>query len=89
MESNTDEVQSYYQQFLGRLANPSGLETFVGDLQADVAEEAVVASLVGSQEYLIRASARLGAPLNATFFAPGVLDAGAPGAPVPAGFLFP
>src|SRR5581483_11533258 len=59
-ESLTDEVESYYMQYLGRTADAGGLATYVNDLLAGATEEVIVASIVGSQEYAVRASAGLG-----------------------------
>src|SRR5262249_37894657 len=87
-ESRTDEVGSYYQQFLGRTADAGGLAAFVADLQNGATNEQVVALIVASQEYFQRAGSGLASPANPNFFTPGNLAAGAPGAPVPAGFLF-
>jgi len=88
-ESLTDEVESYYAEFLGRAADPGGLATYVNDLLAGATEEMVVAVIVSSQEYALRATAGLGSPVNLNFYTPTNLAAGATGAPTPAGFLFP
>jgi len=84
-----DEVSSYYQQFLGRLPDTGGFTHWVDQLNSGVTNELVVAGIVGSQEYCMRATAGLGSPVNPNFFTPANLAAGAPGAPTPAGFLFP
>ncbi len=88
-EARMDQVESYYQQFLGRMADPGGLASWVGLLQNGKTNEFVVAGIVGSEEYCIRATAGLGSPVNPNFFTPANLATGAPGAPVPAGFMFP
>ncbi len=54
-ESDTDEVQSLYQQFLQRAADSTGLADFVAALQQGVMNEVVIAEIVGSAEYFGRA----------------------------------
>jgi len=47
-------VQNFYQSFLGRPADNSGLQNFVSALQQRVREETVILNLTGSDEYFIR-----------------------------------
>jgi hypothetical protein len=54
-ESDTDEVQSLYGQFLHRPADASGLTGFTAALQQGVPNEIVIANIVGSDEYFGRA----------------------------------
>jgi hypothetical protein len=89
VESNTVEIQSYFEQFLGRVADPSGLSSFLSALQSSVPEEVVIAAILGSGEYATRATNELGAPINPNFYTPAVLAGNAPGSPGIAGFLFP
>jgi hypothetical protein len=51
-EYRTDLIQSYYQRFLNRAADPGGLKTFIGALQSGVSDEQVITAIVGSREYL-------------------------------------
>jgi hypothetical protein len=44
-------VQSYYQRFLHRTAEPGGLAAWVADLQGGARDEAVIAGIISSQEY--------------------------------------
>src|SRR5262249_5124794 len=50
-ESDTLEVRNLYTQYLRRAADPGGLNNFVNALQAGLPNEAVIATLVGSQEF--------------------------------------
>jgi len=54
VEAHTLLVQHYYQAYLGRPADPSGLATFVNALGAGTTDEQVLALLLGSPEYLQR-----------------------------------
>ena len=49
-EFQQDLVQSYYQEFLGRNADPGGLGAFGALLQQGAPDEAVIAALLGSAE---------------------------------------
>jgi hypothetical protein len=59
VEAEQRLVQSYYQRFLHRAADRTGLDTFVGLLQRGdptlrVRDEDVLAAIVGSAEYFAR-----------------------------------
>ena len=51
-EYDTDLVRYLYQTLLRRPADSAGLNTFVQDLQSGVTDEAIVAALCGSAEYM-------------------------------------
>jgi hypothetical protein len=51
VESDKDEVQSYYLRFLHRPADTSGLNAFVNALQNGMRNEDVITILIGSGEY--------------------------------------
>jgi hypothetical protein len=47
-------VQSWYDRYLGRLPDRSGLETYVGQLQAGVHPSELQARILGSEEFYRR-----------------------------------
>jgi virginiamycin B lyase len=51
LESDTNEAESLYQQFLHRAADPTGLQAFVNALQQGTTHEALIAFMIGSDEY--------------------------------------
>lgn len=51
LESDQRKVEQFYTRFLRRPADPAGLNTWVQMLQLGMKEEAVIDSLVGSDEY--------------------------------------
>lgn len=53
-EHRVDEVNQFYQVFLGRAAEPQGLNSWVGQLESGVREETVAAAFLNSVEYLSR-----------------------------------
>jgi uncharacterized secreted protein with C-terminal beta-propeller domain len=56
-EAENDVVQSLYQLAFERSADPNGLYTYTNALGHGISEEAVMASLFGSQEYMNRVTA--------------------------------
>ena len=53
-EIQQDSVESCYQQFLHRVAEPTGLNYWLSELAQGMTEEQVIAGFVGSQEYFNR-----------------------------------
>jgi hypothetical protein len=53
-EYRADLVNSYYQKYLGRSADPAGLQAWVNALAAGATDELVAASILGSGEYFAR-----------------------------------
>jgi len=53
-EGAQDAVQSLYQRVLRRAADPVGLDAFTKALQNGASEEAVMAVMIGSQEYFTK-----------------------------------
>src|SRR5262249_26322236 len=51
-ERHADQVEQFYQRFRHRAADPGGLVVETDALDAGLPEEGVVATLVGSPEYL-------------------------------------
>jgi hypothetical protein len=51
-EYRQDLVQSYYQRLLHRAADTAGLDFYVAELSNGTRDEQVLASLIGSREYL-------------------------------------
>jgi streptogramin lyase len=58
LEAETDEVQSDFNQFLHRSADPAGLNGFTTALQQGASNEVVIAAMVGSDEYFSQAEAQ-------------------------------
>jgi hypothetical protein len=56
-------VDGYYTKFLGRHLDPSGQAYWVGQLQAGARDELIIALIIGSDEYYVRAT---GAPPTTT-----------------------
>ena len=54
LESDTDEVQTFFREFLHRAADPSGLSSFTTALRQGVSTEAAIAGIVASGEYFAR-----------------------------------
>ncbi len=54
-ESDQDEVQAMYHRFLNRAADLAGLNEFVNLLQHGSSNEAVMATIIGADEYFGRA----------------------------------
>jgi hypothetical protein len=54
-EYRTDQVQGYFMKFLGRSADPMGLSSFVGALEAGTLDQDVIAMIAGSPEAFQRA----------------------------------
>jgi hypothetical protein len=52
VEAEQRQVETLYGRFLGRAADPGGLAAFTNALQQGVSMEAVVAAILGSEEYL-------------------------------------
>jgi hypothetical protein len=50
-------VQSWYRRYLGRSVDPSGYETWVNSLYQGTPPEAVLATILASEEYYERAGA--------------------------------
>jgi Ca2+-binding RTX toxin-like protein len=50
-ERDSDIVNSFYQQYLGRAADPVGLQVWVNALESGVRQEQVIAGIVSSAEY--------------------------------------
>jgi hypothetical protein len=48
-EYRTEQVQSYYQRFLDRAAEPAGLSTWLARLQQGARDEQVIADIIGEQ----------------------------------------
>jgi uncharacterized protein GlcG (DUF336 family) len=65
-EYRQELVQSFYQQFLHRTADPNGLSVFVGALQFGDRDERVIAALIGSDEYFPGATPANSNPLTLT-----------------------
>jgi hypothetical protein len=51
LESDTNEAEGMYQQYLHRAADPTGLQAFVNALQQGTTNEALIALMIGSDEY--------------------------------------
>jgi Domain of unknown function (DUF4214) len=51
-EGASDEVGAAYGWLLHRAADPAGLQAFTADLENGVPMEAILAAIVGSNEYL-------------------------------------
>ena len=49
-EYDTDLVESYYQKFLNRPADPGGLSDWVGAMESGFTAQDVMAGILGSQE---------------------------------------
>jgi hypothetical protein len=56
VESDTDRIESAYQLYLHRPADPGGLAGFVGALEGGIPEATIVAEILGSDEYFARLS---------------------------------
>jgi uncharacterized repeat protein (TIGR03803 family) len=54
LEAQTEAVESYFNEFLHRPADATGLNGFTMALQQGVPSETVIASIVGSDEYFAR-----------------------------------
>lgn len=55
LEGEQDTVESYYEAYLARPADPGGLSYWTGQLQQDNNDELVQAGILGSEEYYLRA----------------------------------
>jgi hypothetical protein len=53
-EYRADLINSYYEKFLGRAADPAGLQAWLNVLAAGAGDEAVAAGILGSGEYFAR-----------------------------------
>ncbi len=54
-EFQMDLVESYYERFLGRPADPGGLQAALSALQNGVSADTVIAFIIGSDEYFNKA----------------------------------
>jgi hypothetical protein len=54
-EAYQDAIDGYYVEFLNRPADPDGLNRFVMQLESDVTDQDVIASLLSSPEYMAKA----------------------------------
>jgi hypothetical protein len=50
-EYRTNQVQAWFQQYLGRAADATGINSFVSALRGGATDETVIAALIGSGEY--------------------------------------
>jgi hypothetical protein len=50
-ESQQDLIQSAYQQYLHRRADPAGLSTWLANLQHGMSDQTLAADIVGSDEF--------------------------------------
>ncbi len=55
LEGEQDTVESYYESYLARPADPGGLSYWTGQLQENNNDELVQAGILGSEEYYLRA----------------------------------
>lgn len=52
-EAETDVIENYYETYLRRPGDPEGIDGWLAALQSGESEEAVLASFVGSAEYVM------------------------------------